>query len=187
VVIPTEDMTEEERLQVLEDKTEDAKLQKMIKSSIQECLENGKDDTNSDPTVPSVLAERRLKKVEREITSVQTDLADIQQETLTLARRALNVTRTVDKLEKEVVDIGYKIETIDKGTIELKNKANETAKTLKDLATNTANELKALAKDTAQDLKDDNTLNWNRKQQLAVLILSGLSIAIAAIALIRGF
>jgi hypothetical protein len=186
-------ISEEERLQILEEKKEDTKLTHLIKTAVNECINNDKNDP-----VTQVISEQRIRKIERDVINFQTELVSIQEESLRLARRTLDITRIIDKLEKELDTVDFKLDSINKGTDELKTQAFNTAQELKDLAFGRAEDLKQLAEDKAEDLKDvathraddlreDEVIGWNRRQQTVATIITVIAVVFGAIATIKSF
>lgn len=184
-------MTEEERIRILEEKTDDNKLSHLIRSAVQECL-----DTSSNVSNVKTISENRISKIERDLIAVQSDLVSIQEETLRLARRNLDNIRSVNKFDKDLSDLDFKLTVISEGAKELRDLASNTADDLRKLATKNAEDLKQLAEDKAKnledlaehratDLREDEVIGWNRRQQMVATLLVIVSIIIAAVSLVK--
>lgn len=184
-------MTEEERIRILEEKTDDNKLSHLIRSAVQECL-----DTSSNISNVKTISETRISKIERDLIAVQSDLVSIQEETLRLARRNLDNIRSVNKFDKDLSDLDFKLTVISEGAKELRDLASNTADDLRKLATKNAEDLKQLAEDKAKnledlaehratDLREDEVIGWNRRQQMVATLIVIVSVIISAVSLFK--
>jgi hypothetical protein len=184
-------MTEEERIRILEEKTDDNKLSHLIRSAVQECL-----DTSSNMSNVKTISENRISKIERDLIAVQSDLVSIQEETLRLARRNLDNIKSVNKFDKDLSDLDFKLTIISEGAKELRDLASNTADDLRKLATKNAEDLKQLAEDKAKnledlaehratDLKEDEVIGWNRRQQMVATLIVIVSVIISAVSLFK--